>query len=144
MQRIYKSTEEIFRFTDRKCKQFCLKQGISIDKCISEFGSGLNFKRKGFLELLNLAINGRIDRLIVYYKDRLCRFGFEMFEELSKKYNFKIIVVDNTETKSRDKEFADDIIAIIHFFSMRLYGSRNYKKNLKDAEESIQKAKEEI
>ena len=43
-----------------------LKQGISIDKCISEFGSGLNFKRKGFLELLNLAINGRIDRLIVY------------------------------------------------------------------------------
>ena len=125
-------------------KQFCLKQGISIDKCISEFGSGLNFKRKGFLELLNLAINGRIDRLIVYYKDRLCRFGFEMFEELSKKYNFKIIVVDNTETKSRDKEFADDIIAIIHFFSMRLYGSRTYKKNLKDAEESIQKAKEEI
>ena len=125
-------------------KQFCLKQGISVDKCISEFGSGLNFKREGFLELLNLAINGKIDKLIIYYKDRLCRFGFEMFEELSKKYNFKIIVVDNTETKSRDKEFADDIIAIIHFFSMRLHGSRTYKKNLKDAEESIQKAKEEL
>lgn len=125
-------------------KQFCLKQGISVDKCISEFGSGLDFKREGFLELLNLAINDKIDKLIIYYKDRLCRFGFEMFEELSKKYNFKIIVVDNTETKSGDKEFADDIIAIIHFFSMRLCGSRTYKKNLKDAEESIQKVKEEL
>lgn len=128
-----------------QCKIYCISTGLSIDKCIYDYGSGLNFKREGFLEILDLITSSKINNLILYYKDRLCRFGFELFEELSKKYNFNIIIIDKSETnKSKEKEFADDIISIIHYFSMKLYGSRSYKKQIKQAEESIESIKQEI
>ena len=58
--------------------------------------------------------------LVIFYKDRLVRFGFELFEELSKLNNFKIIIIDNSETnKTKETEFAEDLISIIHYFSMR-------------------------
>lgn len=126
-------------------KIYCLKNGLKIDKVISEFGSALNYKRPGLLELIDLITSQRIENLIIFYKDRLVRFGFDLFEQMSKKYNFNIIIVDNSETdKSKEKEFADDIISIIHHFSMKLYGSRSYKKKIENIEENINKLKEEI
>ena len=75
----------------------------------------------------------------------MVRFGYELFEELSKKYNFKILIIDNSESnKSKEIEFADDLISIIHYFSMRLYGSRSYKQKIKKVEENLIKIKEEI
>lgn len=128
-----------------KCKEFCLGNGLKIDKIISEFGSGLNYKRKGLSELISLIKNNQVENLIIFYKDRLVRFGFEIFEELAKQFDFRIIVIDNSETnKTKEIELADDIISIIHYFSMKIYGSRNYKKNVIDAEKNINKIKMEI
>lgn len=128
-----------------KCKEFCLGNGLKIDKIISEFGSGLNYKRKGLSELISLIKNNQVENLIIFYKDRLVRFGFEIFEELAKQFDFRIIVIDNSETnKTKEIELADDIISIIHYFSMKIYGSKNYKKNVIDAEKNINKIKMEI
>lgn len=140
-----KNQAESLKNQEEKIKEFCIANGIKIDKIISEFGSGLNYKRKGLLELLELITKNSVENLIIYYKDRLVRFGYELFEELSKKYNFKILVIDSSETnKTKEKEFADDLISIIHYFSMKLYGSRSYKQKIKKAEENIEEIKQEI
>lgn len=130
---------------ENKLKIYCLANGIKIDKVISEFGSALNFNRKGLKEIIELAINEQIENLIVFYKDRLVRFGFEFFEELAKQNNFNIIIVDNSETnKTKEQEFAEDIISIIHFFSMKLYGKKSYKNKINSAINNINEIKNEI
>jgi predicted site-specific integrase-resolvase len=128
-----------------KCKDFCINNGIKVDKVISDNLSALNYNRNGLKELLKLSIENKIENLIIYYKDRLVRFGFEMFEELSKINNFKIIIIDNSETdKSKESEFAEDLISIIHHFSMKIYGKRSYKKKVLLAESNINEIKNEI
>lgn len=125
-----------------KCKEFCVAKGLSVDLVISDTNSALNYNRKGLNELLKLAVDNKIENLIIYYKDRLVRFGFEMFIELSKINNFNIIIIDNSETnKTKDQEFAEDLISIIHHFSMKIYGKRSYKQKVLKAEENINEIK---
>ena len=140
-----KMQKEFLKLQEEKIKEFCISNGIKIDKVISEFGSALNYKRQGLLELIDLITKNKVENLIIYYKDRLVRFGYELFEELSKKYNFKILIIDSSESnKSKEKEFADDLISIIHYFSMKLYGSRSYKQKVKKAEDNLNQIKQEI
>ena len=140
-----KMQKESLKLQEEKIKEFCISNGIKIDKVISEFGSALNYKRQGLLELIDLITKNKVENLIIYYKDRLVRFGYELFEELSKKYNFKILIIDSSESnKSKEKEFADDLISIIHYFSMKLYGSRSYKQKVKKAEDNLNQIKQEI
>ena len=128
-----------------KCKLFALNKGLTIDKIIEDFGSGLNYNRKGLTELIKLITQNKIDNLIIYYKDRLLRFGFELIEQLCLIYSTNIIIIDDSESnKTKEQEFADDLISIIHYFSMKLYGSRNYKSKIKNAEENIIDIKNEI
>jgi len=101
---------------------------------ISDYGSGLNFKRKGLKTIITEAIKGNIKELVVTHKDRLCRFGFELIESIIKEYsNGKIMVLDKGET-SPEKELINDIISIITVFSSRLYGLRSHsdKKQIKE------------
>jgi putative resolvase len=128
-----------------KCKEFCISKGFNIDKVITDNLSALNYNRKGLKEILKLAIENKIDNLIIYYKDRLVRFGFELFEELAILNNFNIIIIDNSESnKTKEQEFAEDLISIIHHFSMKIYGKRSYKLKVNDAENNINRIKNEI
>jgi len=128
-----------------KSLEFCVSKGISVNKVIKDFGSGLNYKRSGLLELLELIESDKIENLVVYYKDRLVRFGFEIFEHLCKIHNVNLIIIDDSETnKTKEQEFAEDLISIIHYFSMKLYGSRSYKQKIKKAEENILEITNEI
>lgn len=128
-----------------KCKEYCVSNGFKIDKVITDNLSALNYNRPGLNQILKLILENKIENLIIYYKDRLTRFGFEMFEELSKINNFNIIVIDNSETdKNKEVEFAEDLISIIHYFSMKIYGKRSYKKKVNRAEENIIEIKREI
>lgn len=140
-----KEQRELLERQEQILKNFCFSNGIQIDKVYKDFGSGLNYNRTEFKNLINDICCGKIGKLIIFYKDRLVRFGFEFFEQLSQIYNFEIIIVDNSESnKSKEKEFADDIISIIHYFSMKLYGSRTYKKKIENAENCINNIKNEI
>ncbi|RAM51257.1 MAG: IS607 family transposase [Hapalosiphonaceae cyanobacterium JJU2] len=116
---------------------FCSSRGLAIDETIKEIGGGLNFQRKKFLNLVFSIIQGEIKILVVAHKDRLCRFAFDFVEELAASYGCEIIVA-NQESLSPQQELVEDLMAIIHCFSCRLYGLRSYSTDLKNKlQESI-------
>jgi predicted site-specific integrase-resolvase len=109
---------------------FCMANGVVVDRVIEEIGGGLNFKRKKFLSLLTEMMTGQIGTVYIAHKDRLCRFAFDLVEHLAK-VNGCSIVVANNQYLSPQQEVVEDLMAIIHCFSCRLYGSRSYKESFK-------------
>lgn len=104
-------------------EQFCLARGLEVDEYILEVGGGMNFKRRQFLSLVIEALEGKVSTLVVAHKDRLCRFGFDLIETLVSRSGTKIIVA-NQPSLSPHQELVEDLLAIVHCFSCRLYGSR--------------------
>lgn len=112
-------------------RQYANAKGIILNQEITDIGSGLNYKRKKWNQLLNMVMENKINQIFITYQDRFIRFGFDWFENLCKQHGTKIIVINNPAT-SPDQELVNDLISIIHVFSCRLYGLRKYKKKLKD------------
>ncbi|MEH2030029.1 MAG: IS607 family transposase [Nostoc sp.] len=110
---------------------FCLNRGLAVDDWVSEIGGGLNFKRKKFLSIMMSMLKGEISTIVVAHKDRMCRFAFEFIQELATSVGCEIVVA-NQESLSPQQELVEDLMAIIHCFSCRLYGLRNYSKEIKD------------
>ncbi|KAF3885810.1 MULTISPECIES: IS607 family transposase, partial [Nostocales] len=75
-------------------ESFCLAQGVSVTQTMQEIGGGLNFKRPKFLQIIQWAIAGELKSLYVAHKDRLCRFGFDLVEQIVLWGGGNIIVVD--------------------------------------------------
>ncbi len=93
---------------------------------ITDIGSGINYKKKGLRELIKLITQNKVDKVVVIYKDRLLRFGFELIEYIASLYNCEIEIVDNTE-KSEQQELVEDLVQIITVFSCKLQGKRANK-----------------
>jgi putative resolvase len=121
-------------------QEFVIKQGQSV-KTISDIASGMNENRKGFNELLDLVQEGAVACVYVTYKDRLTRFGFDYFTRLFDRYGTKIVVINDTEVTPFEQELTQDLIAIIHHFSMKMYSNR--RKVLKSAKKLLQTAESE-
>ena len=49
---------------------------------ISDLGSGLNYKKKGLNQMLELIVSKKIRKNIITYRDRMVRFGFELIQKL--------------------------------------------------------------
>ena len=98
---------------------------------VTEIGSGLNYRRKKFLAILERVLSGDVRLLVVGHKDRLSRFGFDFFQWLCGKFNCKIVVLNQTNL-SPEREMVEDILAIVHVFSCRLYGLRKYKQVIRN------------
>ena len=113
-------------------KEYCSKSGLSNVEFISEIGGGLNFERKKFLEIMDAVERYEVKMLIIAHKDRLARFGFEYFRHFLAKHNCELVIL-NDEKMSPEQEMVEDLMTIIHCFSSRLYGLRNYRKSLKEA-----------
>ena len=112
-------------------------KGEILDDVIEDIGSGLNYNRKHWNDLLlNQIPKGEIEKIYITYKDRFVRFGFDWFERFCNHYNCEIVVINNPDT-SPQKELIDDLISIIHVFSCRIYGLRKYKKDI-SLDESLQ------
>lgn len=106
-------------------KQYAYSKGYSFE-IITDIGSGINYKKEGLLKMINLVECGEVDRIIVLYKDRLIRFGYDLIEYICKLNDTKIEIVDNS-TISKEQELTEDLIQIITVFSNRLYGARSKK-----------------
>lgn len=106
---------------------YCLGAGIAVDEWINEIGGGMNFKRKKFLTLMDAIIAGEVKHLIIAHKDRLVRFGFDFIHYLADRHGCEIEVV-NQESLSSQEEMTEDLLAIVHTFSCRLYRMRKYRK----------------
>ena len=111
---------------------YCSFNGIVLNKQYQDVKSGMNFNdRKEFNKMLNLIVENKIDKIIIENKDRLCRFGFDLFENFSKQFNTTIIVTSEVENKSYEQELTDDLISIIHYFSMKSYSNRRKLNKIK-------------
>ncbi len=95
-------------------------------KIISDIGSGINYSKSGLKELIKLINNSEVSRIVILYKDRLVRFGFELIEYYAKLNSCEIEIVDNTE-KTEEQELVEDLIQIVTVFSCRLQGRRANK-----------------
>lgn len=111
-------------------KQFCYSNGYRISGVYSDIASGINFeKRKDFFRLLDEVLDGRVEKVVITYKDRLSRVGFDLFYHLFRKYHCDIIVMSEIGSVKLDsEEVFEDIISLLHCYSMKLYGKRKAKK----------------
>ena len=106
-------------------KMFMMAKGYQF-KIIEDIGSGINYHKNGLNELINEVMAKKVERVVVLYKDRLLRFGFELLENIFKNYNCAIEVIDNTE-KTEEQELVEDLIQIVTVFSCKLQGKRSKK-----------------
>ena len=118
-------------------KQFSFSQGIQISEVYQDIASGISFeKRKQFFNMLDEIVAGRVQRVVISYKDRLSRVGFELFKYLFAKYNCEIVVVSEVGSNKLDsEEIFEEIVSLLHCYSMKLYSKRKMQK-IKDAFES--------
>ena len=93
---------------------------------ISDIGSGIDYKKKGLKELMKRISQNKVDKVVVFYKDRLLRFGFELVEYIASLYDCDIEIIDHTE-KTEQQEFVEDLVQIITVFSCKLQGKRANK-----------------
>ena len=110
-------------------KTYANAKGYIVDEIITDIGSGLNYTRKKWNQLLKDVMNKKISKIIISHKDRFIRFGYEWFNNLCQSFGCDIEVVNNEKT-SPEKEVVDDLISIIHCFSCRVYGLRKYKTEI--------------
>lgn len=93
---------------------------------ISDIGSGINYKKKGLKELIKRISQNEVEKVVILYKDRLLRFGFDLVEYMASLYDCDIEIIDNTE-KSEQQELVEDLVQIITVFSCKLQGKRANK-----------------
>lgn len=109
--------------------QYANGAGLILDERISDIGSGMNYDRPKWNKLLKDVEAGLIGQIIVTYKDRFTRFGFDWYDRFCHDHGCEITVLNNPVT-SPDEEMTEDLISIIHVFSCRLYGLRRYKTKM--------------
>jgi excisionase family DNA binding protein len=108
--------------------QYCSSKGYRVVDVLSDIASGLKTDRRGLLKLLDYVVNRQVDVVVVTYRDRLTRFGFEYLEHFFKQYGVRIEVVFGEEPKDAYQELVEDLIEIITSFAGKLYGLRSRKK----------------
>lgn len=122
------------KYLDEQLKRlinFCSEKGITIDKEYFDIKSGMNFERDQFKDLIQEIVKGNIELIVIENKDRLCRFGFDLFNEFCKYFKTKIIVVNELSEKNFEQELTEDLISIIHYFSMKSYSHRRKLNKIK-------------
>lgn len=120
----HKQKDDLERQIDN-VKTYMYAKGYSFE-IISDIGSGINYNKKGLNQLVDMVTNSEVDKIVVLYKDRLIRFGFELIENICNKYGTTIEIIDNTE-KTEEQELVEDMIQIVTVFSARLQGKRANK-----------------
>ena len=93
---------------------------------ISDIGSGINEKRKGYKALLDKVLEGSVKEIVVAHKDRLSRFGFDLIKFICSKFGTKIIIIKNCKPKHEYQELTEDLMSIVTVFTARYHGKRKY------------------
>ena len=105
-------------------REYAVSKGYSILESITDIGSGMNESRKGLSHLMTLVFDQKINKIVISYKDRLTRFGYGYFESIFKRFGVEIEIVNLTQEADFQQELSQDLISIIHHFSMKLYSNR--------------------
>lgn len=121
---------------------YATTNGYQIEEQLEDIKSGMDFNnRKNFKRLLELVVEEKVDTVFVENRDRLSRFGFELIETLFNLHGSKIVVLSNAENRIYEQELTDDLISIIHYYSMKSYSNR---RGLHNAENALKSNTEEM
>lgn len=124
----YKQRDDLERQKNYLQENYHQEEGKSIH--IHDIASGLNFKRKGLIKILESVKNGAVQRVVVASKDRLARFGFELIEWICGEYGTEIVVLDNN-CNTPTEELGKDLLSIVQIYCCKWNGSRRYKASPK-------------
>ena len=113
-------------------RAYCLEHGVNVDQWVEDIGSALNYKRKGFNQVVEQIELGQVRRLIIASQDRFVRFGYDWFEAFCQRHGTDITVIKG-ESFSPEEELVRDLRAIVTVFSARLPGLRSHKNALRAA-----------
>jgi predicted site-specific integrase-resolvase len=112
-------------------REFILRQ-FPNHKIIEDIGSGMNLNRRGLMKIIHYAIAGRIEELVVAYRDRLARFGFELIEELIHHYSHgRITVINADDVHDPEEEVIRDTLQLMNIFVAKMNGLRKYRTEQK-------------
>lgn len=128
----YKQKDDLDRQVEN-VRTYCLAKGYQFE-VIKDIGNGINYNKKGINTLLEMVINKEVSKIVILYKDRLLRFGFELFENICNAYDTEIEIIDHTETTT-EQELVEDLVQIITEFSCKIQGNRT--KNTKKLIEKV-------
>lgn len=118
-------------------KEYAISAGHKVDYIFKDVASGMNEDRKGFNDLIKMVLDGKVNKVIISYKDRLTRFGFKYFEYIFKLFNTEILILNLTKEEDFQSELNQDLISIIHHFSMKMYS--NGRKELNELKKVLLK-----
>lgn len=103
-----------------------LQKAFPDHEIVKDIGSGLNWKRPGLLAILDRALQGTVQEVVVSHRDRLCRFAFELLRHVLERSGCRIVVqhsgVDGS--KESESELRDDLLAIVTCFVASNNGKR--------------------
>ena len=106
-------------------RMYLLAQGTPYE-IITDIGGGINYKRPGLQDIIKRICSYEVDKVVVLYKDRLVRFGFDLIEYIANLHNCQIEIVEVAEN-SEQQELVEDLVQVITVFSCRLQGKRANK-----------------
>lgn len=111
-------------------KQFCFSNGYLVGAIYSDIASGIDFEnRSNFFLMLDEILSRKIERVVITYKDRLSRIGFGLFSYLFKKFGCEIVVMSEVGSSKLDsQEIFEEIVSLLHCYSMKLYSKRRVNK----------------
>jgi excisionase family DNA binding protein len=116
---------------DLKRQQEYMKEKYPNYEILSDIGSGLNFNRANLKKIIDMFVKGELNELVIAYKDRLARFGYELIENMIKDYsNGKITVLNKSEEQTPTEELTKDIVSIMNVYVAKINGLRKYKTQL--------------
>ncbi len=97
--------------------------GYTISAIYSDIASGISFeKRRGFFEMFDQIMDNKVEKVVITYKNRLSRIGFELFSYLFKKFRTEIVVISGVgNTKLDSEEIFEEIVSMLHCYSMKMY-----------------------
>ncbi|MFA5067158.1 MAG: IS607 family transposase [Candidatus Izemoplasmatales bacterium] len=110
-------------------KEYAISNGFKVDYVFKDIASGMNESRKDLNELIKLVVENKVNKVFISYKDRLTRFGYNYFEYIFKMFGTEIEVVNLTKEEDFQPELTQDLISIIHHFSMKMYSNRRKELN---------------
>jgi putative resolvase len=124
----YVRVSSLSQSDDLKRQKEMMKNKYPDYEIIEDIGSGLNLNKRGIKRIIKLGIEGKINEVVVAYRDRLTRFGYELIEEIIKDYSDgKITILSETEKLEPEEELVKDVMAIMNVYVAKMNGLRNYK-----------------
>lgn len=119
-----------------------MQKEFPLHRVYEDVGSGLNYKRKGLTRLLEHVQAGVVKEVVVAHRDRLARFGVEIFEWIISAAGASLVFLDQAHKHKpgSSEELAEDLLAVVHVFSCRINGKRRYKKVDQKGEDGTQES----